>query len=113
MFCLVTGWKEEDEEVEARDAGWSIVATDMLRCPVSRPARGFVRLDGRIGPSGRGEDELDFPIYSATNRPEALNFSAGTESWWLSVSVAGRTEAGLSLVRCYEVGNSDEWLKDH
>lgn len=35
VFCLETGWKEEAEEVvearEALDAGWSIVATDIVK----------------------------------------------------------------------------------
>lgn len=32
VFCLDIGWKEDDEDVDARDAldvGWSIVATDI------------------------------------------------------------------------------------
>lgn len=29
VFCRVIGWNEPEEEVEVRDAGWSIVATDM------------------------------------------------------------------------------------
>jgi hypothetical protein len=29
VFWRETGWKEEDEDVEALDAGWSMVATDI------------------------------------------------------------------------------------
>lgn len=43
VFCRVIGWKEPEEEVEVRDAGWSIVATDMSWCCLSRPGADFVR----------------------------------------------------------------------
>lgn len=56
MFWRVTGWKDEEEEVEAREAGWSIVATD-----ISAPMGSSRRLDlsfaleNRLGTSARGE----------------------------------------------------------
>ena len=30
VFWRVMGWKDEDDEVEVREAGWSIVATGIL-----------------------------------------------------------------------------------
>ena len=45
VFCRETGWKEEEEAVEALDAGCSIVATDMLDCV------DFPLLDRRAGTS--------------------------------------------------------------
>lgn len=34
VFCRETGWKEDEEDVEALEAGWSIVATDIVNVGV-------------------------------------------------------------------------------
>ncbi len=60
VFWRVTGSKEELVEVEARDAGWSMVATDMsavlLRCDLERS----FALEIRLGTSVRIE-KLIYP----------------------------------------------------
>jgi hypothetical protein len=58
VFCRETGSKEEEVEVEAREAGWSIVATDIS--PVlprwrSRRLERSLALEIRVGTSERGE----------------------------------------------------------
>lgn len=35
VFWRVMGWKDDEEEVEVLEAGWSIVATGIIRCEVS------------------------------------------------------------------------------
>lgn len=64
VFCRVIGWKEPEEEVEVRDAGWSIVATDMW-C-VACPAQGATLFDLKFfaGTSVRNEVIIQVPYLS-------------------------------------------------
>lgn len=48
--------------MEARDAGWSIVATDISECSALRLARAFILLDSLVGPSGLEDEVLTSPI---------------------------------------------------
>lgn len=55
VFWRVMGWKDEDEDVEVLEAGWSIVATGIL---LKRRARGHDRRptnDRRSHKKGNGK----------------------------------------------------------
>lgn len=48
VFCRETGTKDDDDEVDAREAGWSMVATDIL-------SQGeWIRCGETAGPKLRG-----------------------------------------------------------
>lgn len=40
VFWRETGWKEEEEDVDALDAGWSMVATDIGAAMVATVGKG-------------------------------------------------------------------------
>lgn len=66
VFCRATGWNEEEEEEDARDcldAGWSIVATDIVesevtgrqKLAIAMPMYVLSRLENRRTPKGKEE----------------------------------------------------------
>lgn len=58
VFCRVTCWREEDEEVEAREAGCSIVMTDISSNWVSCATRQNFLPDEFVESSDRKKDVI-------------------------------------------------------
>ena len=97
MFCLETGWKDEEDDVEAREAGCSIVATDMVL-----PDRGFPLLDLREGTSREIEviyAEFNCSCSQPTRRGDSFRVSGSRRiHQWKGWLIEGdQTSGGVNL----------------